>query len=79
MCIGINQTHEQLRSLEANFNLRHYSVFPNACNAVGNDEKDQCGKAETSAMMGNSLGLLHEPKENTRIAMPVKRGREAPT
>ena len=40
----INQTDTQLSTLEAYFNLRHYSMFPNAGNVDDDGDKDQRGK-----------------------------------
>ena len=72
----INQTDMQLNTLEANFNLRHYSVFPSAGNVNGDGDKDQHGKGgETSTAAGYSSGMLQEHRGNTRIATPIKRGR----
>ena len=53
MSTCLDQTNAQLNTLEANFNWRHYSVFPNAGNKEGDGNKDQREKGgDTSAAVG---------------------------
>ena len=80
MRICITQTNMQLKSLDANFNLRRYSVFPSTGNVDDKGDRDHCEKGgEFSTPTVNPPGSLHEPRGTARNDMLVKQGHETQT
>ena len=74
---SILQANMQLKTLEMNFNLREYSVFPNTGNEENTGAKNQGEKGGMSSAATNSPGPFQEQEDLAKNTTSVKRGRES--
>ena len=74
LCTSILQADTQLKALEANFNLRQYSMFPSTRNEENTSARNQGSKGGTSSATVNSLGPFHERRNFAKNTTSVKHG-----